>query len=171
MKTTITTFLMITIVKLCLAQSFLNPGVSYKMYYPSICDTLGQYKGVSVKFNLIQSDNDDEFYFRNYLSVEQLKSTKDNFFFCYSFGALIGVEKEINRNFLIPYFGMETGNMVIKGIGKSAHLTPLAGISFINKHRCELSESVGYKYPFFQQEYAGYVAELSLIINLHNVEF
>lgn len=171
MKTKIITIILIIIMKSGLCQSFLNPGVSYKIYIPTVCDTLGQFNGMSVKANLFQSDDRSDFYYRSYFSLEQLKNVKKNYFFCYSFGLSIGFEKEINRGYLIPYFGFEYGNMVIKGIGKSAHVTPLIGISLLNMKKYELSISGGYKYPFFQQEYAGFVTELSLVIKLHTCEY
>jgi hypothetical protein len=171
MKTKIVTIIMIIIMKASFGQSFFNPGISYKIYTPTVCDTLGQFKGVSLRCNLFQSDNRDEFYYRSYLSVEQLKNDKKNYFFCYSGGLLIGIEKEVRRSFLIPYLGIEYGQMVIKGIGKSTHVTPLAGISVVNNHKFEVSAGCGYKYPFFQQEYAGFVTEISLVINLHYIEF
>ena len=171
MKTKIIIAVLIVMMKTGYGQSFFNPGISYKVYTPSICDTLEHFSGISLKANLFQSEDHEGLYYRSYVSVEQLRNPQKEYFFCYSFGLAIGFEKKVHRNFLIPFFGAEYGNMYIKGVGKSGHVTPLAGISLIEMHNIELSTSFGYKYPFFQQEYAGFITEFSLIFKLHQLEF
>lgn len=155
------------------------PGFGAKLYIPKNVDSLGTYTGIMTEF-IIYAYSRNSKTRRKYgiapsraktygnLSIMKSNKGENHEIFFANFGLNLSFESKANRNFFIPYFGIETGGMFQRTFS-SYHFTPLAGIQIISSKRAVLSIEGGYQYTTKRfDEFSGILVSTSLNFLLWN---
>jgi hypothetical protein len=130
------------------------PGLSYSLYQPKAKDSLGHFSGITVEYLLYahvhQTNDPGPSHFRIYLKLNILNSDKSDIrpLFGYTLGVDLSLEKNPKRTFLVPYFGLECGEMVQKQFGSVFQFTPILGIHILSHRNIFINVHGGYVYPF-----------------------
>jgi hypothetical protein len=148
-------------------QSNFIPGLAYTVFTPKASGKFGVFSGVSVEYllssNVYQNNDPGPSHVRSYAKLDLLNSNKDSVsaLFKYAIGVDVSFEKMPNRNYLIPYFGLEFGGISQKLIGTTAHFVPTAGIHLIAKKNLYINVLGGYVYPIKQfEELQGFTGQI-----------
>lgn len=134
-------------------DTYFMPGLAYTYYQPQASDSIGQFRGVSVEYLLLahvaQNDTYGPSHVRLYAKLNILNSSREQFqpIFMYGLGVDLSLERNPNRTFLIPYFGLEMGGMSQRQWGGSFQFTPTLGIHFLSKKTLFVNAHGGYVYP------------------------
>jgi hypothetical protein len=129
------------------------PGIGYGFYLPSKSDSIGAFHGISVKYlfyrDVSQNTDPGPSHLDFYAKLNLLKSIKDSIsqVFIYSLGVDLSFEKNPNRFFFIPYFGLEIGGLSQKNFGTTIQFTPTVGIHILSKKNISIDLTTGYVYP------------------------
>jgi len=129
------------------------PGIGYGFYQPAKADSIGSFHGVVVKYlfyrDVSQNERSGPSHVDFYAKFNLLNSLEDNIsqVFVYSLGVDLSFEKNPQRFFFIPYFGLEVGGLSQKSYGSTIQFTPTAGVHLISKKNVTLDLTGGYIYP------------------------
>lgn len=130
--------------------SFLLPGVGYSIYAPrDNAKTIfhGLNLEVVIAAWIHRNDNRGPSHGRVYLNAELLNATGINIplMFAYSAGLSLSFERNPQRTWLIPYYGVEVGGIVHNEIGSYFQTTPYAGIHLFSNPNVFLGTRLGYR--------------------------
>ncbi len=149
------------------------PGVSYQFYAPRNND-LGVYRGPNVDFVFYSRSKKTASTYRGpsrmkyYGTIGILNAENNdlNDLLFVSAGTNLSFESNTNRNFLLPYFGIELGGLYSKDIS-TFQFTPVIGCQLISTKRFIWSAQGGYLYSIKKfDDYSGYTIGTSLNILL-----
>jgi hypothetical protein len=145
------------------------PGLGYGYYLPTKADSIGSFRGVTVKYlfyrDVSQNINPGPSHVTVYAKLCLLSSSVKTIekVFLYSAGIDLSFEKNPKRFFFVPYFGFEVGGLSQKSYGTTIQFTPTAGLHLISKKNFVVDLCGGYVYPIRNFEYlAGWYGDLSL---------
>jgi hypothetical protein len=148
-------------------ESYFMPGVNYTLYAPAAEQELGMFMGASVEFLLAawihRNENRGPSHGRVYLKIELLGSTREKdpegnrigAMMSSTFGLGLSLERNPQRSFLIPYFGLEMGGLYQDKMDTTFILIPFAGLHLWSSRNIFVNAMGGYLYPF------GHVGELN----------
>jgi hypothetical protein len=134
-------------------ETYFMPGGGYSYFIPKGVDSVGNWGGVTIDYlfyaKVEQDDDPGPSHVRWYGKLSIMNSDKEGMkdMFLYSAGIDLSLEKNPNRNFLVPYFGLEFGGMSQKQLGSTVHFTPTAGIHVISRKNIFINVYGGYVYP------------------------
>jgi hypothetical protein len=144
------------------------PGMGYGYYQPAKADSVGSYSGITVKYlffrDVSQNDTPGPSHVSVYSKLCLFKNNKQvGQVFIYSAGLDMSFERNPQRFFFIPYFGLEVGGLSQKLYGSTIQFTPTLGLHIISKKNLTLDFCGGYIYPIkiFEHQ-AGWYADLNL---------
>jgi hypothetical protein len=145
------------------------PGIGYGFFLPAKSDSIGAFHGVSVKYlfyrNVSQNKDPGPSHVDFYAKLNLLNSMKDNIsqVFLYSLGVDLSFEKNPQRFFFIPYFGLEIGGLSQKSYGSTIQFTPTVGLHLFSKKNISVDLTAGYVYPVKNFEtFAGWYGDFCL---------
>ncbi len=156
-------------------KSFFMPGLQYSGYGPNAQSTWGSFHGVSAEFLLYawiaRNDNRGPSHGRVYIDFDVLFSTRTGVrsAFLPSIGLDLSVERNPQRRFLLPYFGMETGGLFQKDINSLWMIVPFVGVHLFSSANVFVNTSVGYVLPIDAQQFdelRGWRAKLGVDFSL-----
>jgi hypothetical protein len=110
------------------------PGVGLGVYAPRDTANSGVWTGPEFELVLAawvrEHSDTGPALGRVYLKTEILSSSvaTQPLGFGYGFGVSLSIEKDPKRHFLVPYFGIEIGGMVLGDTGSDFRLVPIAGV-------------------------------------------
>jgi hypothetical protein len=123
------------------------PGISYSYYRPN--DKVGSLSGPSVEYLFFswihRNENRGPSHGRVYLKMDLLSGSDECFF--YGIGVNLSIERNAQRNFLIPYYGFEFGGFYNKDIKNTIYLSPLAGFWLYSSQNFFVNLSAQYVFP------------------------
>ncbi len=132
-------------------QSYLLPGAGYALYVPRARQELGAFSGVELELLLgawiHHNDNRGPSHGRIYLNAELLSSTHADMpiLFGYSLGFSLSLERNPNRAWLIPVYGLDIGGIVQDKIGSPFQSTPYLGMHVYSSPNVFISARGGYR--------------------------
>lgn len=130
--------------------SFLLPGVGYSIYSPrDAASTVfhGLNLEVVVAAWIHRNDNRGPSHGRVYINAELLNATGLHvpLMFAYSTGMSLSFERNPQRNWLIPHYGLEVGGIVHHDLGAFFQTTPYAGLHLFSSPNVFLGARLGYR--------------------------
>lgn len=130
--------------------SFLLPGVGYSIFSPrDSAKTVfhGLNLEVVVAAWIHRNDNRGPSHGRVYVNAELLNATGINvpLMFAYSAGLSLSFERNPQRTWLIPYYGVELGGIVHDRLGAYFQTTPYAGVHLFSNPNVFLGTRLGYR--------------------------
>jgi hypothetical protein len=140
-------------------ETWFMPGLGYTMYLPAMHDSIGIFSGLTVEYliygKVAQNDRPGPSHVRFYTKLNILKSDKQdvNALLMYTFGYDLSLEKNPDRNWMIPFFGMEFGGISQKQFGSTIQFTPTLGIHLLSKKNIFINLHGGYIYPIKNFEF------------------
>lgn len=144
------------------------PGIGYGFYQPAKSDSIGSFHGVVVKYliyrEVSQNESSGPSHVDFYAKLSLLNSLEENIeqVFLYSLGLDLSFEKNPQRFFFIPYFGLEVGGLSQKTYGTTIQFTPTIGVHLLSKKNISLDMCAGYVYPIKNFEaLAGWYGDIS----------
>ncbi len=153
--------------------TFFIPGLVYQSYFPDIQDSLGTFNGIVVEYLIAawihKNDNRGPSHGRIYTKVTFLKSTisQINDIFYWGIGLDLSLERNPKRNYLIPYFGLEFGDMFQRQFGNLVTITPTLGVHLYSSRNLFVNLTGGYLYPTRHiEELRGYTVQLGANFSL-----
>jgi len=139
-------------------ETWFMPGICYSFYQPDAKDSLGMFSGIAVEylFYTRENQNDDKgpSHVRWYGKLNILNSDKKSTspMFSYLLGMDMSIERNPNRSFLIPYFGLEFGGLTHKKMGSTVLFVPTFGLHLFSKKNLYINVNGGYYYPISNLE-------------------
>lgn len=125
------------------------PGAGYTRYKPS-ADSLGTFSGAVLEYLLYASIHQDDdpgpSHVRVYLRMAQLKNEHEKWIQNFTAGVDLSFERNPHRNYMIPYFGIETGLLLQTGQTRLFHFTPTVGLHVLSTKRIFVNMQTGYLY-------------------------
>lgn len=134
-------------------ETWFMPGLGYTYYFPKGNKNIGAFSGLTVEYliyaDVDQNDNPGPSHVRFYSKLNILKSDKTDVdgIFMYTLGLDLSLEKNPNRNWLIPYFGLEMGGLSQKTYGSCLQFTPTFGVHALSRKNLFINLHGGYVYP------------------------
>lgn len=137
-------------------EAYFLPGAGYSLLDPHDRSGLGTFQGFAVQIVLAswihRNDKYGPSHGRVYIDMAVLRSPREavGAALDFSFGFDLSLERNPQRRFLLPYFGLRTGAFVNHALGDKgavAHLTPLAGVHFYADRSIFLGAWAGYFLP------------------------
>ncbi len=134
-------------------EAFFMPGLGYTFYSPKGQDSTGLFNGIAVNYliytKMYQNNKPGPSIVRFYTKFSIVKSDKSDItdLFCYLLGLSFSFEKNPQRNFLVPYFGLEFGGLSQKQFGTTGQFTPTLGLHIVAKKNLFINLQGGYVYP------------------------
>ncbi|HAN76268.1 MAG TPA: hypothetical protein DCQ31_00100 [Bacteroidales bacterium] len=157
-------------------DDYFMPGIGYKMFVPKNIAELGTYKGVMTEFVIYarakgsKSTYSGPARFKTYanLCIMSGDSELSKDIFYSNLGLNLSFEANTNRQFAIPYFGIELGGLFRRDFS-TFHFTPIAGIQLVSSRTVIWNIQGGYQYTVKRfDEYSGYLISSTLNILLWN---
>lgn len=158
-------------------EDWFMPGFGYKVFSPKNSDSLGTYKGYVTEFVIYAKARKGESKWgsgpsrvKTYGNLAILASDKSEVkdIFYANLGLNLSFEGKSNRNYLLPYFGIETGGMFQRDFS-SYHFTPVGGLQIISTKKLLWNVQMGYQYTTrYFDEFSGVLASSSLNFLLWN---
>jgi hypothetical protein len=134
-------------------ETYFMPGAGYSYFIPKGMDSLGNWGGVTIDYlfyaKVEQDDDPGPSHVRWYGKLSIMNSDKEGMkdMFLYSAGVDLSLEKNPNRNYLVPYFGLEFGGISQKQLGSTVQFTPTAGLHVLSHKNLFINIYGGYMYP------------------------
>lgn len=134
--------------------SYLIPGVGYSFYQPRDHKNLGVFHGVNAEFvivNQLSEKDKGPANWRLYARMSILNNLDtdkrvDGGLFFYGIGGTFSFEPRLQRNWMIPYFGIELGGINQQQVGGSFQATPTLGFHVFNNSFVTFSLFGGYTF-------------------------
>lgn len=113
-------------------ESFLLPGVGYSVYSPRGAG-IGTFSGINLEVVVAawihQNNNRGPSHGRVYVAAELLHGPSEQpILFTYSFGTSLSFERNPQRNWLIPHYGVDFGGSISDTLGSHFQTTPYLGL-------------------------------------------
>lgn len=150
-------------------STYFMPGLAFKYYIPNNRDSIGAFRGITIEYIIFakveQNDNPGPSHVRIYAKLNILKNTKSNIspLLMYVLGIDLSLEKNPNRTYLIPYFGLEFGGISQKQYVSTVQFTPIVGVHLLSRKNLFINIHAGYMYPLKNFELLhGSVAQASI---------
>jgi hypothetical protein len=150
-------------------QTYGIPGIVLQTYYPDLKDSIGSFRGISVEYLIAawihQNENKGPSHGRFYAKINFMKSSqpKINDIFYMALGLNLSLERNPKRHFLIPFFGLEVGNMNQRQFGNVLAFTPIFGAHIYSSPNVFVNFTGGYVYPSkYLEELRGYTMQLGV---------
>lgn len=157
-------------------DDYFMPGLGYKVYTPKNTAKLGVYQGIVTEFVIYAKAKKGNTYksgparVKTYANLSILKSTASSDsarnIFNVNFGVNLSFEAKGKRNYLIPYFGLETGGLFQRNFA-SMQFTPCLGVQLFSTKHLIWSVQAGYNYTVkYFEDYSGmqYSSTLNLLL-------
>lgn len=134
-------------------EAYFMPGLGYTFYRPKGLDSTGLFNGVAVNYliytKMYQNNKPGPSIVRFYTKFSIVKSDKSEIsdLFCYSLGLSFSFEKNPQRNYLVPFFGLEFGGLSQKQFGTTGQFTPTLGLHIVSRKNLFINLQGGYVYP------------------------
>jgi len=137
-------------------EAYFLPGAGYSLLDPHDRGALGTFQGFDVQIVLAswihRNDKYGPSHGRVYIDMAVLRSPREavGAALDFSFGFDLSLERNPQRRYLLPYFGLRTGAFVNHALGDKgavAHLTPLAGVHLYADRSIFLGAWAGYFMP------------------------
>jgi hypothetical protein len=147
------------------------PGLQYTAYIPKDRGNWGIFHGPSFEFLLAgwihQNKKSGPSHGRVYIDFDFLTNEKSHVSSAFNvvFGATASLERFPNRDWAIPFFGLEAGGLYQKQSGSFGQITPLVGLHLYAQKFVFVSATGGYLFPMSSNrfdELRGYRAKLGL---------
>jgi len=153
--------------------TFFMPGAVAHLYIPDNHENIGYFQGLSIEYLLAawihKNDNHGPSHGRIYTKVNFMKSSKKGIhdIFYLSLGLDLSIERNPQRNYLIPYFGFEFGNMNQKDFGNVIAITPTFGVHIYSSQSLFINLTGGFVYTSKDIEnLRGYTLQLGVNFSL-----
>lgn len=150
-------------------ELYAMPGIGYVQHNFNGKDSMGAYSGMFVEVLLwSKAHQNDDFgpsHVKVYSKFNLNKSSRSEMgrLFYYSVGIQLSIEKNPQRNFLIPFFGGEIGGITQRELGSTAAFYPEAGIYLLANKNLYINVYAGYMYPVKNIDYlSGYSFQASI---------
>lgn len=154
-------------------ETFFMPGLVLHTYIPETSDSIGVFTGVSVEYLIAawihDNDNRGPSHGRVYTKVNFMKSSKSGIsdIFYWGLGLDLSIERNPKRKYMIPYFGLEIGDMYQNGFGNVFVITPTIGCHLYSSQNLFVNLTGGYIYPSkYLEELRGYTIQLGVNLSL-----
>ncbi len=154
-------------------ETYFMPGAVFHLYVPEMQDSLGYFTGISVEYLIAawihKNENRGPSHGRIYTKVNFMKSSKKDIkdIFYWALGLDLSLERNPTRNYLIPYFGLEVGDMYQSQLGNIVTITPTLGVHLFTSQNLFVNLTGGYVYPSKHlEELRGYTAQLGVNFSL-----
>lgn len=134
-------------------ETYFMPGLGYTYYQPKLTDSTGTFSGLTVEYLIVgkveQNDDPGPSHVRFYSKLNIMKSNNKNInsMFMYGLGLDLSLEKNPNRNYMVPYFGLEFCGVSQKQFGTTIQFTPTLGVHVISNKNIFINIYGGYVYP------------------------
>ncbi|MFT5820153.1 MAG: hypothetical protein ACI8ZM_001387 [Crocinitomix sp.] len=154
-------------------DDYFMPGAAFDFYQPRKTD-IGQFYGPSVEFVFYSrskratSKRSGPSRIKSYGKIGILNSTAQDAsdLLMVSCGINLSFESKTNRNYLLPYFGLDFGGLYSKSMS-TFQFTPHLGVQFLSTKKIIWSGQAGYLYSVRNfDEYSGYSFKTSLNVLL-----
>jgi hypothetical protein len=132
-------------------QSYLLPGAGYAFYAPRSRDSTGSFQGVALEVLIAawihRNENRGPSHGRIYLNAEILDSSADGVpvLFSYALGFSLSLERNPQRKFLIPNYGLDLGQIIHDDFGSRFQSTPYLGLHLFSDRNLFVSTRLGYR--------------------------
>lgn len=142
-------------------ESYLMPGVGYSVYAPSDRDTFGTFQGVSLELLIgtwiHRNENRGPSHGRVYVNAEIFDSSDSDVanLFAYSFGFSLSFERNPQRKWLIPVYGLELGQVFHETFDSRFQATPYFGFHVFSDPNLFVSARGGYRMVPSDMEHVG----------------
>ncbi len=144
------------------------PGFVYQYYVPKRSDSVGAYSGLAVEYlfygKVHNNDDDGPSHARFYGKIGLMSSTKENerSILNMSLGLTLSLEKNPERVFLVPDFGIESGCFV-QNKQATAYVIAMAGIQFYAMKNMFVGANGGYMYTLSNiYVWSGYYGQVNV---------
>jgi hypothetical protein len=181
MKSILTTLAVIFITSFVFAQTntdtewddYFMPGIGYKVYVPKSA-ALGTYHGLVTesiiyaraigKNSYKHGPSRVKIYGNLSIMASDNAEAKDIFFS--NLGLNLSFEGNTDRNYLIPFFGVEAGGLFQRNFS-TMHFTPVTGIQLLSTKTILWNVQGGFQYTYKRfEEYSGYMVSSTLNVLL-----
>ncbi|MDQ2646536.1 MAG: Ig-like domain-containing protein [Myxococcota bacterium] len=141
--------------------SYLMPGVGYSVYAPSDRDAFGTFQGVALELLIgtwiHRNENRGPSHGRIYVNAEIFDSSDSDVanLFAYSFGFSLSFERNPQRKWLIPVYGLELGQVFHEAFDSRFHATPYFGFHVFSDPNLFVSARGGYRMVPSDMEHVG----------------
>jgi len=146
-------------------ESYLQPGLGYHFYLPADQGNYAPFHGIDIQLSIVsfvhRNDNRGPSHGRFYLSARILHSTSKNLgpLFSYAAGMTLSMERNPQRNWLIPYYGLEVGGMTQPQMGGIFQSFVFGGAHLFASRNLFVNLAAGYLLvPSDMAELAGFSA-------------
>jgi hypothetical protein len=132
-------------------QSYLLPGAGYAFYAPRSRDSTGSFQGVVLEVLIAawihRNENRGPSHGRVYLNAEILDSSADGVpvLFSYALGFSLSLERNPQRKFLVPNYGLDLGQIIHDDFGSRFQSTPYLGLHLFSDRNLFISTRFGYR--------------------------
>jgi len=131
-------------------ETFMMPGGQAALYKPAGVEA--PYFGGGFRIDAVRwSHHNDDFGPAEgslFIQASLLRSpSSENTLGIYEGGITLSFERNPNRRYLIPYFGMTTGGMFAEDMPKSGFIQPLAGLHLFSHPNVVADVQGGYMFP------------------------
>lgn len=129
------------------------PNVGFSYYAPKNKADLGSFKGGNIQFDWVSwahhNDNKGPSHGKFYLRFDYMESDKDTLGVACKFGLgfQVSFERNANRSFLIPYYGLEISGMSQRETGSLFLFNPQVGLWCFSNRNINISATCGYLLP------------------------
>lgn len=149
------------------------PNVGFTYFAPKNKTDFGTFKGASIQFDLVSwahhNDNKGPCHGKLFLRFDYLESDKDTLgvAFKYGLGMQVSFERNANRSYLIPFYGVELSGINQREIGSLFLFNPHVGVWCYSNRNLNISATCGYLLPTKKvDDFSGLFASVSLGFSL-----
>lgn len=138
------------------SEAYFLPGAAYSLLDPRLRSRYGTFQGFDLQIVFAswihRNDKYGPSHGRVYLDMSVLRSSREEVggALDFAFGFDLSLERNPQRRFFLPYFGLRTGAFVSNALGDRgalAHVTPLAGVHVYADRSIYLGAWAGYFMP------------------------
>lgn len=146
-------------------ESYLQPGLGYHFYLPADQGNYAPFHGIDIQLSIVsfvhRNDNRGPSHGRFYLSARILHSTSKDLgpLFNYAAGMTLSMERNPQRSWLIPYYGLEVGGMTQPQMGGKFQSFVFGGVHLFASRNLFVNLGAGYLLvPTDMDDLAGFSA-------------
>ncbi len=153
-------------------NSFLQPGLGYAVYQPRNRDQNALFHGIDLQLSLIswihKTDQRGPSHGRFYVSADILKNSKRNApLFIYSLGLTLTLERNPERSWLLPHYGVEIGGLTQEEIGGKFQSRFFGGLHLWASPNLFVNAEAGYfLVPGEMKNLSGFSAKMNSVFSL-----
>lgn len=131
--------------------AFLRPRIAATLYRPPPSTRIGTFVGAGAYLSLVSwmhhTESPGPSHGGVYLGLESMASTDSEVMSMFSYlgGFYLSFERNANRRWLIPLYGMELGGFVQQQLGSPFHFTPFGGVQLFADRTLAVALRAGYR--------------------------